>query len=608
MKRPKPIPPLYWFLLLALLALPLAPSHGQTSGANSAQLVITAVTAETLPFITLRAYGRHADGSPINLATEPLTITHGGQTIPTPPQRTTSEIGTLTIFLVDTPAGTEPALPAIQSAIEQYASPSYMQEAGTAAVDYVAIYQVEATRPEQLLAPSEYYNSVRNLFVDPLPIEAGPTALVDSLMALLNNVDNLRPNPAQFATIVVFSDGTDVVSTQFQAADVPRRAAELGIPIHTVLLDNTPFGNSVRGTEFMAQLASNTGGVAVRLSQPQNLPTIWNRITPFRTQTTLTYEAPLQGGDFPVQLSLTAAPQVQATTQVRLSPTAPYALLDVPAESRTLVLPDLLSAVALRLPVTVGWVDGTTRQLSRAELWVNGQLTAELAPDQLTTGEITVALGNLNFGQNHIELALADELAQRATSPPLVLTVQLGDTAEIPPLLQPATPRLGGWGSYLRGCLLLLLLLLGLGLAWWRGWLATKPRRTQVTITGGTPAPNGQGEAPTGTFHAVRQPTFRLEVISSQTVLPAHLPLTAVEMRLGRSASEANLIFAADPTVSRLHASMVREGNSYRLFDEQSTSGTFVNHQPIPAYGALLIDGDEIQIGEVQLRFRMAIN
>jgi pSer/pThr/pTyr-binding forkhead associated (FHA) protein len=104
----------------------------------------------------------------------------------------------------------------------------------------------------------------------------------------------------------------------------------------------------------------------------------------------------------------------------------------------------------------------------------------------------------------------------------------------------------------------------------------------------------------------VRQPTFLLEVLASQTALPATMPLTAVEVRLGRAAAHADVIFAADPTVSRLHATMVREGNSYRLFDEQSTSGTFVNGQPAPSYGALLIDGDEVHLGEVHLRFRMS--
>lgn len=580
--------------------VPLAVAQAQTTTA-AGRLVITAVEADTLPHITLRAYGLRADGAAIDLSRESVSINHGDQTIAQVQVVEQSEVGTLTIFLVDTPVGTEPALPAIQAAIEQYASAPYMKEAGSQPVDYVAIYQVEATQPAPLLPPSEYYNSVRNLFVDPLPIEAGPTALVDSLVSLLNNLESIRPNPAQFTTIVLLSDGTDVVSTQFTPDDVVRRAAELGVPIHTILLDNTAFGSSVRGAEFMAQIATSTGGMASRLSQPASFPAIWERITPFRNQTVLRYTPTLAGGDFPILLSLTAEPVIQAGARVTIPATAVYASLDVPAESQTITLPDVLEPVTLRFPATVSWVDGTARNITQAQLLVNGQIGQEIAPADIASFEAT--MGNLVFGANRLQLAITDELAQRAVSPPLTLTVVQGEAAVIPELLQPSSQFLGGWGVYLLACLLFLLVVGGAGLAWRRGWLAVRPRRAQVTITGGT-GPNG--DAPTGTFHAVRQPTFLLEVLACQTVLPATMPLTAVEVRLGRAAAHADLIFAADPTVSRLHATMVREGNSYRLFDEQSTSGTFVNGQPAPSYGALLIDGDEVHLGEVHLRFRMS--
>jgi pSer/pThr/pTyr-binding forkhead associated (FHA) protein len=46
------------------------------------------------------------------------------------------------------------------------------------------------------------------------------------------------------------------------------------------------------------------------------------------------------------------------------------------------------------------------------------------------------------------------------------------------------------------------------------------------------------------------------------------------------------------------------EGSRYRIYDAGSTSGTYVNDQPLPEYGKELLDGDEIQLGAVRLRYR----
>jgi len=103
---------------------------------------------------------------------------------------------------------------------------------------------------------------------------------------------------------------------------------------------------------------------------------------------------------------------------------------------------------------------------------------------------------------------------------------------------------------------------------------------------------------------AEARPVAFLEVLQSVTSVPSRIDLEAVEHHLGRSASQADIVFDSDPTVSRIHATIVREGGDYRLFDEKSTSGTYVNEQHVPEYGLQLVDGDEIRLGAVRLRFR----
>jgi hypothetical protein len=60
-------------------------------------------------------------------------------------------------------------------------------------------------------------------------------------------------------------------------------------------------------------------------------------------------------------------------------------------------------------------------------------------------------------------------------------------------------------------------------------------------------------------------------------------------------------IFLDDVTVSRRHAVLVREGNSFRIEDRGSLNGTYLNRSRIES--ATLEDGDELQIGKYRLTF-----
>jgi pSer/pThr/pTyr-binding forkhead associated (FHA) protein len=77
--------------------------------------------------------------------------------------------------------------------------------------------------------------------------------------------------------------------------------------------------------------------------------------------------------------------------------------------------------------------------------------------------------------------------------------------------------------------------------------------------------------------------------------------LPAVEVTIGRSST--NIIAIPDPEVSRRHACVRLESNSYTVEDWTSTNGTFVNGQRISG-PVTLYDGDEIRLGDtVTLQF-----
>jgi DNA-binding winged helix-turn-helix (wHTH) protein len=81
-------------------------------------------------------------------------------------------------------------------------------------------------------------------------------------------------------------------------------------------------------------------------------------------------------------------------------------------------------------------------------------------------------------------------------------------------------------------------------------------------------------------------------------------PLSAGDNILGRE-PEDETVRIDSPTVSRRHARISISANGASLEDLDSKNGTFLRGKPVSA-AVPLADGDEIRVGAVTLRFRMA--
>ncbi|HEX2505038.1 MAG TPA: FHA domain-containing protein [Gaiellaceae bacterium] len=76
-------------------------------------------------------------------------------------------------------------------------------------------------------------------------------------------------------------------------------------------------------------------------------------------------------------------------------------------------------------------------------------------------------------------------------------------------------------------------------------------------------------------------------------------PLDADRVEIGRSPDSD--VFLDDVTVSRSHATLVRDENGYAIEDGGSLNGTYVNRRRVER--ARLEDGDEVQIGKYRLTY-----
>jgi ABC transport system ATP-binding/permease protein len=105
--------------------------------------------------------------------------------------------------------------------------------------------------------------------------------------------------------------------------------------------------------------------------------------------------------------------------------------------------------------------------------------------------------------------------------------------------------------------------------------------------------------------------TYRNRSEPSNSAIPSHyrLDLGSLQdwpVQIGRERSEAYSSMVLDaPTVSRLHATIERQGTHYLLHD-RGTNGTFINRQRLTRPHRLA-DGDIVQIGPFTLLFRQNI-
>jgi pSer/pThr/pTyr-binding forkhead associated (FHA) protein len=73
-------------------------------------------------------------------------------------------------------------------------------------------------------------------------------------------------------------------------------------------------------------------------------------------------------------------------------------------------------------------------------------------------------------------------------------------------------------------------------------------------------------------------------------------------IKVGRDKNN-DIVLNDDPLVSRMHATIEKEGEYYYIYDKDSTNGTYVNNNPIARSEKIqLHSGDIIRIGKTKLQ------
>ena len=275
---------------------------------------------------------------------------------------------------------------------------------------------------------------------------------------------------------------------------------------------------------------------------------------------------------------------------------------------------DLLTPRDLTLQVVFDFPDGRRREIVRSALLVDGIVVAQnqAAPFDRFTWDLT---GYTKAGLHKLKVETTDVLGLTGDSieVPVQITVERPEADPVFTIRR-NLPVISAIIVLLAGSLLFLVLVLG-------GHLRPSPQRaagsrqkknrlSQPISTenddrahhrpGWMSRLQGRGR----TQDAPGALAFLIPISDADTPLDnPPLPITNEVVLLGSDPRRATLVLD-DPCIEGLHARLIHEGEGiFRLTDEGSIAGTWVNYTPVDQHGINLQHGDLVHIGRLGFRF-----
>jgi hypothetical protein len=586
------------WLVAAVLAMTLS---SQASAQAGGIVRLSAPVTDTFPTVRVFLDVRDDQGSRVaGLRVSDVSLTEDEATLPQVSLRET-EVGVRQIIVLNTndglrlrDAGGRSRFDIVRDALQAWWQTAASARVG---VDDLTLMAAEGTLALHRSSTAELGARLEEF----QPSFEEPSPGLDLLLAALRG-PAADSNPPGQTTHLIFATGLIEMPRDLPVAEAVRRANETGTSVHVVLLGpatalDLPAAASLR------LLAQSTGGVFMLLEPGGSLSDLMTRITGQRTQYELTYTSPAQSSGIHSlqaqvtsdELSLTSSRSLytldlQPPEVVFVSP--PMQIVRQPDGGATRI--EDLDPTSWALEVLVTFPDGHARNLVRSQLLVDGRTVAEAtqAPFDRFLWDLR---GFSQTGTHLLAIAVEDQQGLRGVSTSISVSVKVASTPRGLAVLQPAmAPFLLAIGLLMAGIIVAAL------------W--TSARRRLRSLPQASTAQRGSARP------ILRR--ARLQRIEDSHHTEAFLlwegssaepiPLAGIDLTLGRDAALASVVLE-DPSVSALHARLIRQADGgYVLKDQGSIAGTYVNFERILEAGQRLQHGDQVHIGRVAFRFRLA--
>ncbi|MGD8854888.1 MAG: FHA domain-containing protein [Chloroflexota bacterium] len=452
---------------------------------------------------------------------------------------------------------------------------------------------------------------------------------VNAMLALAIERAAALKDEGRFQAVLLYSDAGRLDS-QLDYDQLNQQAQAINLPIFAAILgaqaDNSEIAN-VNG------LTEPSRGNWVHMTQSEEIAPLLETIVGNRPQFELVYRSGLAtSGPRSITAGLEGA-QAQGEAMLEIAPPAAEIAVDNSRPIRR-VAPEPGAALADAEPSSqpiaaqVSWPDGYPRAITEATLLVNGDpqpAVADPAIDESGLLSLDWDISRLDEGSYDLTIQVVDELGLEGESAPLPMGVVVEGMApvETPAEAAPTVAAESASESLSDG-VTENLSLLTIGVAFLALFAAVAVlivavvlmRRRQsapAAAPGAQPAPVAVPIAPADhdatqvimpAFVASKQATAYFEPLENAPDHQGNIPISGESITIGRDSNLAQIVFA-DKSVSRLHARIMQSGGSFRLYDEGSASGTYINYEQVGLTPQVLNNNDDVHIGRVHLRFHV---
>lgn len=468
---------------------------------------------------------------------------------------------------------------------------------------------------------------------------------LEVLTRALQVVGDASPRPGMERAIL-FITPLQPAAAGIGLQSLAAQAAQEGVRIF-VWLVTTPDASASPEISQLSNLAAQTGGSFFTFTGIEGFPNLETYLEPLRHIYNISYTSVLTTtGSFPLQVEVAFSDQaITSNTQeiaLEIQPPNPIFLSPPPVISRSLQNTAAQTAAAQKEPsaewapveqalqILVEFPDGHARPVVQSALYVDGVLlqTNSMPPFEKFTWELRPYTES---GVHTLQVEVTDHLGLTGRS--IEIPVQVN--VEQPDLrfkLVFSSRNLLFLGALVlfAGTILGLVLVLGGRIqprqpgklaparakptqqAWLRRSSTnavsdpvTQPVRTSPEEPAPNPVrrtlrvPRSQARFSSHTFASLTP-----VVPASESHQEAPIPIPTDVILFGRDPLQATWVIE-DESIEALHARLVREGNTYRLVDANTTAGTWVNYASVSQGGILLENGDLIYLGGAGFRFSL---
>jgi pSer/pThr/pTyr-binding forkhead associated (FHA) protein len=608
------------FVCLSLL-LSSIPANAQSKNGTA---LITAVETSSFPAMEVYLAVNNAEGQHLaGLTADAFSLTEDSAPISTL-TASEQEVGVQVVFLLDTSsafktrdANGNSRLDFIKQALTDFAQTTpWMKD-----IDDVSVLTSEGV----LLQHSRTGQAVAQALADYTTKFTGVADNFPLINQALDFASDSTPQPGMRRYLVLISGGLTRSGSDSPLADLVARAKAAQVQIQTVFV-GAANQEAEPAAQKLLQLAQLTGGNYFLFEKPASLTPLFQHLADQRTQYQVSYRSTLAvTGQH--SLSVTVHPTTGAALvsgasifPLRLEPPS-VTIHDVPAR---LTFDSASSPTDYAVPITVDFSDGHPRPLKAVQLLVDGKVvTTQPQPETLAT--VTWPLKDYRGSETHtLQVHVTDELGLAADSGTVEVTLEIASMPITQKIVSPLNLTLAaviGLGIISAGGLVLIVR---------RRPPSPRRRRGGDTMPLNPVTPDTVPAAPMPRNAQTKpRPALRLAGPAFRFANPAakakstgkayfevvepggggtpreNIEIGKESLRLGRDPALAEVVFQ-DRSVSRRHARVVEESEGvFRIYDEGSTSGTWVNFTQVPqGQGQELQPGDVINLGRVQLRFK----